>query len=116
MIRAAGNHLLVHFRGVDDRDTATAYRDAVLALGREFLGQIPEGTYFHEQILGMTVRTEEGTVLGSVVSILETGSNDVYVVSSGDREYLIPAIRDVIRAVDVRGRVIVIAAMDGLLD
>ena len=53
--------------------------------------------------------------LGKIEDIISTGSNDVYIVRDKDREYLIPAIRDVIKDVDTKGRRMVIALIDGLL-
>ena len=53
--------------------------------------------------------------LGKIEDIISTGSNDVYVIRDNEREYLIPAIRDVIKGVDIKGRRMVIALMDGLI-
>ena len=57
---------------------------------------LPPDTYFHWQLLGLSVVTEDGTILGQVAEILQTGANDVYLVR-GDRELLLPATSEVIR-------------------
>lgn len=65
----------------------------------------------------MAVRTEEGLPLGTLAEIFPTGANEVFVVRRPDgREYLIPATREVIRAVDVAGRLMTIRRMPGLLE
>ncbi len=60
--------------------------------------------------------TDDGALLGKVSDIFETGSSDIYVVQGEGREFLIPAIADVIKAVDPAGGRIVITPLDGLLD
>ncbi len=81
--------------------------DEVPALGKD--------TWYQYEIIGIEVFTTDGTCLGKVGDILSTGSNDVYIVRDKEREYLIPAIRDVIKEVDIKGRRMVIALMDGLI-
>ncbi len=75
---------------------------------------LPEGEYFHYQIVGLNVVTEEGEDLGSISEILETGSNDVYVTSTGSGELLIPALSHVIREIRLRDGVMVVSLPDGL--
>ena len=66
------------------------------------------GSYYHFQILDMEVWTLSGELLGAVTDILSTGSNDVYVVSKGGSETLLPAIQDVVLDVDLeKGRITV---------
>ena len=65
---------------------------------------------------GLTVVTDEGRELGTLVQIIETGANDVYVVRDGTREHLIPAIADVVVDVDLEARRMTIHAIEGLLD
>ncbi len=55
-------------------------------------------------------------MLGKVDSIFETGSNDVYIIKNNEREYLIPAIKDVIKKIDLKRNRIIIKVIDGLLD
>lgn len=75
---------------------------------------LDSGHYYHFEIIGMDVYTTEGRYLGKIVDIMETGSNDVYIVKDPDRDYLIPAIHDVIKEVDTRTRRMIISLIDGL--
>lgn len=75
---------------------------------------LERGHYYHFEIIGMDVYTTDGRNLGKIVDIMETGSNDVYIVKGSDREYLIPAIHDVIKEVDIRTRRMIISLIDGL--
>jgi 16S rRNA processing protein RimM len=76
--------------------------------------QLPEGEYFHYQILGLRVITEEGEELGEVMEIIETGSNDVYVVSGEKGELLVPAISQVVREIDLNSQVMTVSLLEGL--
>ena len=104
------------FEGIDDRDEASLLRNSVIAIPREVLPALPEGEYLVDDLQGITVRTTAGAVVGVITEVFSTGSNDVYIVRDGAREYLIPAIRDVVRQIDIRGRTMTIVPMDGLLD
>ena len=75
---------------------------------------LPEGDYFHYQIIGLRAITEDGEELGEVREILSTGSNDVYLVSDGSTEILIPAIAEVIRQIDLEAGLMVVRLMEGL--
>ena len=83
------------------------------------LCQLPvpdEGEYYWRDIIGLAVYTDQGLELGTVVDIFETGSSDIYVVRGASKEYLIPAIADVITLIDVPGKKMIITPLDGLLD
>ncbi len=81
--------------------------DEVPGLGKD--------TYYHYEIIGMDVFTTDGRCLGKIEDIISTGSNDVYLVKDDNHEYLIPAIRDVVKDVDIKGKRMVILPMEGLL-
>ncbi len=72
-------------------------------------------TWYYHELIGIEVFTTEGMCLGRIEDILSTGSNDVYIVRDNEREYLIPAIRDVVKEVDTKGQRMVIALLDGLI-
>ena len=75
---------------------------------------LEEGEYFHYQLIGMRVRTVEGEELGEIQEILETGSNDVYIIRDASRELLIPATAQVVLEVDVAGKAMTVRLPDGL--
>ncbi len=76
---------------------------------------LPEGQYYHFQIIGLEVWTTQGELLGNITEILTADSNDNYVVSGAKGEILIPAIEDVVKSIDLNKGRIVIEAIDGLL-
>ncbi|MFA7405539.1 MAG: ribosome maturation factor RimM [Pelobacteraceae bacterium] len=82
-------------------------------------GQLPvpdEDEYYWRDLIGLTVHTDQGVELGTLVDIFETGSSDIYVVRGSSKEYLIPAIADVIAHIDIAGKKMIITPLDGLLD
>lgn len=83
------------------------------------LSQLPapdEDEYYWRDLIGLAVYTDQGAELGTLVDIFETGSSDIYVVRGASKEYLIPAIADVITRIDLPGKKMIITPLDGLLD
>ncbi len=80
------------------------------------LPALPDNKFYHHQIIGLFVVTPEGEKIGQIAEIIETGSNDVYVVKGPVKEYLIPAIKDVISSIDLSSGTVTITPMKGLLD
>ena len=77
---------------------------------------LPEGEYYLHELIGMAVVTDEGQDLGVLADMIETGANNVYVVRPEEgKDILLPAIDDVILAVDTKKRVIKVHLLEGLL-
>ncbi len=76
---------------------------------------LPEGQYYHHQIIGLQVRTTQGELLGNVIEVLTGKSNDNYIVQGAKGEILIPAIEDVVQSIDLDQGIITIEAIEGLL-
>lgn len=110
-----GKSLLIKLRGIDSRWDADPLRGALLETPIDEAANLPEGVYYQHQVIGLAVRTTSGRSLGSLADIIETGSNDVYVVRGPDGEFLIPAIPDIVRRVDMADQVIIIEPVPGLL-
>jgi 16S rRNA processing protein RimM len=75
----------------------------------------PEGHYYHHQIIGLQVRTTQGELIGIITKVLTGKSNDNYIVQGARGEILIPAIEDVVKAIDLDQGLITIEAIEGLL-
>ena len=115
-LKKLNKYALVSFYGINDPETALKYRGALLSTDKNLLPVLREEEYFYEQLIGLAVCTTEGNIIGRISEIFETGSNDVYVVNGPDREYLIPAIRDVIKEISLEKQRIIILPLEGLLD
>jgi 16S rRNA processing protein RimM len=77
---------------------------------------LPEGQYYHHQIIGLKVMTTRGELIGTVTDILPGKSNDNYIVRGSAGEILIPAIEDVIQSIDLDRQCMTIEPIEGLLD
>ncbi len=76
---------------------------------------LPEGQYYHHQIIGLQVMTTRGERLGNITDIITGKSNDNYVVQGVTGEILIPAIEDVVKTIDLERGCVIIEAIEGLL-
>ena len=106
--------LLLKLEGIDSSEDAKPFTGQPLFVCRESVPSLPQGEYYYFQLLDMQVYTPQGDYLGRISEIMQTGSNDVYVVTDGDRETLVPALEDVIRTVDVEARWMVVDLPEGL--
>ena len=106
--------LILMFRGLRDRRQAQQLAGLWLWVPRSEVPSAQEGEYFHYQLIGLKVRTVDGEDLGELAEILETGSNDVYVVAGGDGEILVPALSRVVLEIDIAGGLMVVDLPEGL--
>lgn len=101
-LRATDKALLITFEGFDDEQAVGTLRNQILYVRADNLPELPEGEYYHHQLLGLRVLDESGAQLGFLSEILETGANDVYlVVSPEGKEVLLPVIEGVVQKVDL---------------
>jgi len=108
--------LLVAFEGFDTPERAGELRNQLAYVTTADRPPLPEGEYYHHQLIGLKVISEQGEVLGKVTEILATGANDVYVVRTEiGAEILIPAVDEFVRAVDLERRELRVRVAPGLL-
>ncbi len=114
-VRKLGDRVALRVDAVTDRDAAQAMRGTELYIPISEIMPLPEHSYYRDQIIGLRVETTSGEPIGTITEILVTGSNDVYVAKDEQREILIPALKDIVREVDLEGGRMVIEPVDGLL-
>ncbi len=103
-VRYHKQFVILKFRGLDSRDAADTLRGKLLEVTRDNLVPLPEGHFYVFDIVGLKVYDEAGDYIGTVTDVLHTGSNDVYVAErEGERPVLIPALKEVVKAIDVAG-------------
>ncbi len=113
--RVAKNMVIAKIEGVDTVEAAEKYRNKVLFMHRDDL-ELDEDTYFIQDLIDMEVQdADSGFVYGKITDVLQNGANDVYVIK-GDREYLVPAIPDVVISTDIDSNIMQIRPLDGLFD
>ncbi len=108
---------ILKFRGVDSIEDVERYRKASLLVPRSDAVRLRKDEYFVADLIGLTVRDEDGTEIGTLKDVIETGANDVYAIDLRDgRELLLPAIKQCVLEVDVEAGFIRIHILEGLLD
>ena len=112
-----GEMIILKLADFDDANAAEALRNASLQIPLSKLAKLPPDSYYQHDILGLQVFTLGGKRVGVIVDIITTGSKDVYVVKTTDGpQQLIPAIKDVIKQIDLIRRTMHIDPIPGLLD
>ena len=112
-----GEMIILKLANFDDANAAEALRNAELQIPLSKVAKLPPDSYYQHDILGLQVLTLAGKAVGTIVDIIVTGSNDVYVVKTlAGTQQLIPAIKDVIKQIDLIRRTMHIDPIPGLLD
>ena len=107
--------LVLKLEGVDSPEAAEALRGALLEVPTAEAPALPEGTYYHYQLIGLEVRTAEGEDLGRVVEVLTTGGTDVYVVHGPRGEVLLPATSEVVASIDLASGRMTVTPLPGMV-
>jgi 16S rRNA processing protein RimM len=106
----------VAFEGIVDRDQAEQLVGVVLHQDVDKLPGLPEGAYYHFQLVGLTVFREDGTLLGEVLRVHELPASDVLEVRGAEHEWMIPRRDEFIASIDIEAGRIVLSARDDLLE
>jgi 16S rRNA processing protein RimM len=117
--RSHNDGLILGFEGISNAEQCARYRAHTVYVLAEDRPPLPEGEYYHHQILGLKVVDESGAVLGVITEIIETGANDVYVVTNPEstaRDILIPAIKQVLLDVNLDAGTMLVHLLPGLVD
>lgn len=109
--------VILKFKGLDNINDIEKYRQKSLYVTRKNAVRLQRDEYFIADLIGLKVQDEDGTELGTVRDVIETGANDVYEVEMADgRSLLLPAIKQCILNVDVENGMMQVHVLEGLLD
>lgn len=109
------NLVILKFKGINDINEVEKYRKKSLYVTRENAVKLKKDEYFIADLIGLRVTSDEGEDLGKISDVLQTGANDVYVISKEENdELLVPAIKDCIKNVDIEGGTMEIHLLPGL--
>ena len=116
-VRYQKNNLIVKFAEYDDINDIEQYKNCVLCARRSELGELPEGSYYIVDLIGLEVLTEDGERIGEISDVYNTGANDIYEVKrEGKKALLLPVIDQVVKEVDINNGKVIVNIMDGLDD
>jgi len=115
--RFLNNYAVLQLEGVATRNEAEALAGMKLSVPVSEMPPLEEGLYYHFQLEGLRVETTEGHFLGILDHVMETGSNDVYVVRDpAGKDLLIPATHEVIQSINLEARSMVVTPLDGMFE
>lgn len=107
---------ILKFKGIDNINDIEKYKGKSLFVDREHAVKLRKDEYFIADMIGLDVYTEEDTFFGILKDVIETGANDVYVISSEEHgEVLVPAIKQCILNVDIEKGKMTIHLLEGLI-
>jgi 16S rRNA processing protein RimM len=104
----------IELEGINDPDSAGRLVGSGIFIPTDMLEELPEDEYYWHEIIGLKAITESGDYLGEISSIFPAGSTEVYVITGGDREILLPAVEEVIKRIDLEKGEIVVRVPEGL--
>lgn len=113
-VKFVKNMVVLKFQEFGNINEVQKFRQKKLFVTRENAVPLQENEYFIADLIGMSVRSDDGKELGIIKDVLQTGANDVYVVQTGKHELMIPAIRDCIKNVDMDQGMITVHLLPGL--
>ncbi|MGB2698637.1 MAG: ribosome maturation factor RimM [Candidatus Zixiibacteriota bacterium] len=108
--------IFLKFQGINSPEAAMPLVNSYLEIEREKLLPLPENRYYIFDIIGLKVFTNQGEEIGTIHNVMSLPANDVYVVKSGEKEYDIPAIKEVVKKIDLDKKIMVIQPLKGLLE
>ena len=116
-VRYNKNQALIKFKGIDDIETAETFRNCYIKVKRSWEEELPKDTYYIVDLIGLEVFSDEDKKLGILKEVYPVpgGKNDVYVIETEEKELLLPAIKDVIKEVDIPNKKIIVHLLDGLV-
>lgn len=116
-VKFSKQFVILKFKGIDSIEEAEKYRKVSLLVPRNKAVRLEKDEYYVADLMGLTVRDEDGTEIGTLKDVMTTGANDVYIIDlNSGKELLLPAIRQCILEVDVEAGYIRIHILEGLLD
>jgi len=115
-IRIQKDMVILKVKGIENIEEAKTIVGSFLEVERKNAVKLPKDNYFIFEIIGLEVYDENNLFLGRIENVISTGSNDVYIVKGKNKkELFIPAIREVVKDINLEKKRITINIVDGLI-
>jgi len=101
----------IEIEGVNDMTTAESYRGDILSVPADDVPELDEDEYLASELIGMTVKTRQGRIVGSLDEVVAAPAHDLFRIG----EVLVPAVKEFVLEIDVKTRTIVIDPVEGML-
>lgn len=116
-VRYQKGNLILEFEEIKDMNQAETFKGKYLFINDEQIRKLPKDRYYIFQLIGLNVYEGED-FLGEIADVIQTGSNDVYVVKRGEdkKDLLIPALKKVVKNIDLDQKKMQVELLEGTLD
>lgn len=115
-VREHGRYVFLSFQEIKTRFDASRYLNGEVQVPRSEVPPLPKDVHYHFDLMGLSVNLLDGRYIGEIEDILETRSNDVFVVRNRTQEYLIPALQSVVVKIDMTERRMIVRPVDGMVN
>lgn len=116
-VRYMKDMVILKLTGIDDRTEAEKHRGKDVFIGSEDLRVLPEDTYYIFDLIGLSVRDEEGGHIGTVSDVIQNSTQDLYEIETENKsKFLIPAVEEFIRRIDLENKTMTVRLIEGLID
>lgn len=106
---------LLCFEGCSTIDEAKRLINWSVRIPKDLARELPSGRYYWSDLIGITVHSDAGFLVGEIIDVFSTGSNDVFVIKGRKKELLIPATLEIVKDVDVKNKRMTIHIIKGLI-
>ncbi len=115
-VRVAPGHVVMQTDAIHTPEEVQIWLGGDIEIDARERVELPEGQYFHDEIIGLKVETVEGRRVGMIVEVLDGPANDIYVCLDGEREHMIPAVDAFVKSIDIEAGKMIIDPIPGLID
>ena len=108
------NTVIIKVAGIDTVEVAKKLIDKYVQIDRKKAVKLPQDSFFVCDLIDMQVYKVDGTLLGTIQDVIETGSNDVYVVKGAEKEILIPGLKSIVKSINTEEKKMIVDLLEGL--
>ncbi len=110
------NAVLMKISDVDDKTSAEQYRNCYVYVNETDVQQPPKGAFFVHEMIGCEVWDTDGNIVGTIEDVLKLPAQDVWSVRTKRSSFMLPAVKEFVRKVDLKSKKVVIRMMEGLVE
>ncbi|MTI69977.1 MAG: 16S rRNA processing protein RimM [Firmicutes bacterium] len=110
------NNVLIKINGYDNINEVLKYKGKYILVDRKDVVDLPENSFFLFEIKGLKVYDTDNKKIGVIKDILTSSANDVYIIKDNEKEYLIPALKHIIKEVNINEGKMIIDPLEGMIE
>jgi 16S rRNA processing protein RimM len=113
-VQVDGRGVRLHLASVPDRTAAEKCAGLLVMIPTEERLPLEDGRYYVDDLIGLTVVSTTGEHLGTLADVMRMPGHDVYVVYDNGTEFMVPAVNEFIKDVDLTARTVTVALIEGM--